>query len=408
MSEFFIKRPNFAWVVALFISLAGLLVISKLPVAQYPNVAPPQITITATYPGASAKVLVDSVTSVLEESLNGAKGLLYFESTNNSNGSAEIVVTFEPGTDPDLAQVDVQNRLKKAEARMPQAVLTQGLQVEQTSAGFLLIYALSYKEGAQRSDTTTLGDYAARNINNELRRLPGVGKLQFFSSEAAMRVWIDPQKLVGFGLSIDDVSNAIRGQNVQVPAGAFGSAPGSSAQELTATLAVKGTLDDPQEFGQVVLRANQDGSLVRLADVARLELGKESYNISSRLNGTPTVGGAIQLSPGANAIQTATLVKQRLAELSAFFPEDMQYSVPYDTSRFVDVAIEKVIHTLIEAMVLVFLVMFLFLQNVRYTLIPSIVVPVCLLGTLMVMYLLGFSVNMMTMFGMVLAIGILV
>ncbi|MDA1411175.1 Multidrug export protein AcrF [Pseudomonas aeruginosa] len=223
-----------------------------------------------------------------------------------------------------------------------------------------------------------------------------------------MRVWIDPQKLVGFGLSIDDVSNAIRGQNVQVPAGAFGSAPGSSAQELTATLAVKGTLDDPQEFGQVVLRANQDGSLVRLADVARLELGKESYNISSRLNGTPTVGGAIQLSPGANAIQTATLVKQRLAELSAFFPEDMQYSVPYDTSRFVDVAIEKVIHTLIEAMVLVFLVMFLFLQNVRYTLIPSIVVPVCLLGTLMVMYLLGFSVNMMTMFGMVLAIGILV
>ena len=213
---------------------------------------------------------------------------------------------------------------------------------------------------------------------------------------------------MGFGLSIDDVSNAIRGQNVQVPAGAFGSAPGSSAQELTATLAVKGTLDDPQEFGQVVLRANQDGSLVRLADVARLELGKESYNISSRLNGTPTVGGAIQLSPGANAIQTATLVKQRLAELSAFFPEDMQYSVPYDTSRFVDVAIEKVIHTLIEAMVLVFLVMFLFLQNVRYTLIPSIVVPVCLLGTLMVMYLLGFSVNMMTMFGMVLAIGILV
>ncbi|SDY43087.1 efflux RND transporter permease subunit [Pseudomonas sp. NFIX28] len=408
MSQFFIKRPNFAWVVALFISLAGMLVISKLPVAQYPNVAPPQITVTATYPGASAKVLVESVTSVLEESLNGAKGLLYFESTNNSNGTAEIVVTFEPGVDPDLAQVDVQNRLKKAEARMPQAVLTQGLQVEQSSAGFLLIYALNYKDGTQHADTTALGDYAARNINNELRRLPGVGKLQFFSSEAAMRVWIDPQKLVGYGLSIEDVSNAIREQNVQVPAGAFGSTPGSSAQELTATLAVKGILDNPQEFGQIVLRANQDGSSVKLADVARLELGQENYNISSRLNGTPAVGGAIQLSPGANAIQTAELVKQRLAELSAFFPEDVQYSVPYDTSRFVDVAIEKVIHTLIEAMVLVFLVMFLFLQNVRYTLIPSIVVPVCLLGTLMVMYLLGFSVNMMTMFGMVLAIGILV
>jgi len=408
MSLFFIKRPNFSWVMALFITLAGLLVIPALPVAQYPNVAPPQITVTATYPGASAKVLVDSVTSVIEESLNGAKNLLYFESTNNSNGIAEVLVTFEPGTDPQLAQVDVQNRLKKAEARTPQAVTTQGIEVEQTSAGFLLIYALSYKDGAQNPDTTLLGDYAARNINNELRRVPGVGKLQFFSSEAAMRVWIDPQKLVGYGLSIDDVSNAIRGQNVQVPAGSFGASPGSSEQELTATLAVKGTLDDPQEFGRIVLRANQDGSMVKLADVARLEVGSESYNFSSRLDGKPAVAGAIQLSPGANAIQTAAAVKQRLAELSAYFPEGVEYSVPYDTSRFVEVAIEKVIYTLVEAMVLVFLVMFLFLQNVRYTLIPTIVVPVCLAGTLAVMYLLGFSVNMMTMFGMVLAIGILV
>ncbi|MEE9101845.1 efflux RND transporter permease subunit [Pseudomonas nitroreducens] len=408
MSKFFILRPNFAWVVALFISLAGLLVIPLLPVAQYPNVAPPQITVTATYPGASAQVLVDSVTSVIEEELNGAKGLLYFESTSNSNGTAEVMVTFQPGTNPELAQVDVQNRLKKAEARMPQPVLTQGLEVEQTSAGFLLIYALNYKEGAQRSDTTALGDYAARNINNELRRVSGVGKLQFFSSEAAMRVWVDPQKLVGYGLSIDDVSNAIRGQNVQVPAGAFGSSPGSAAQEVTATLAVKGTLDDPAEFGRIVLRANPDGSTVKLAEVARLEVGSESYNFASRLNGKPAVAGAIQLSPGANALQTAALVKERLAELSVNFPDDVEYSVPYDTSRFVDVAIEKVIHTLIEAMVLVFLVMFLFLQNVRYTLIPAIVVPVCLLGTLTMMYLLGFSVNMMTMFGMVLAIGILV
>ncbi|MFZ6047075.1 multidrug efflux RND transporter permease subunit [Pseudomonas sp. CR3202] len=408
MSKFFITRPNFAWVVALFISLAGLLVIPLLPVAQYPNVAPPQITISATYPGASAKVLVDSVTSVIEESLNGAKDLLYFESTNNSNGIAEIVVTFQPGTDPQLAQVDVQNRLKKAEARMPQPVLAQGIQVEQTSAGFLLIYALSYKEGSEHADTTALGDFAARNINNELRRVPGVGKLQFFSSEAAMRVWIDPQKLVGYGLSIDDVSNAIAGQNVQVPAGSFGSSPGNIQQELTATLAVKGTLDSPEEFGRIVLRANADGSTVKLADVARLEIGSESYNFSSRLNGKPAVAAAIQLSPGANAIQTAEAVKQRLAELSVSFPSGVEYSVPYDTSRFVDVAIEKVIHTLLEAMVLVFLVMFLFLQNVRYTLIPSIVVPVCLLGTLAIMYLLGFSVNMMTMFGMVLAIGILV
>ncbi|QWA31531.1 efflux RND transporter permease subunit [Pseudomonas sp. RC3H12] len=407
MSKFFINRPNFAWVVALFISLAGLLVIPALPVAQYPSVAPPQISITAFYPGASAKVLVESVTSIIEESLNGAKGLLYYESTNNSNGVAEVLVTFEPGTQPDMAQVDVQNRLKKAEARMPQAVLTQGLKVEQASSGFLLIYALTSTAGNQ-GDTTALADYAARNINNELLRVPGVGKLQFFSSEAAMRVWVDPQKLVGYGLSIDDINNAIRGQNVQVPAGSFGSTPGASEQELTATLAVQGTLETPEAFAAIVLRANPDGSSVRLGDVARMAIGSENYNLSSRLDGKPAVAGAVQLAPGANAIQTATLVKERLAELSQFFPEGVEYSVPYDTSRFVDVAIEKVIHTLIEAMVLVFLVMFLFLQNVRYTLIPSIVVPVCLLGTLMVMKLLGFSVNMMTMFGMVLAIGILV
>ncbi|SDA65453.1 multidrug efflux pump [Pseudomonas sp. NFPP33] len=408
MSLFFIRRPNFAWVVALFISLAGLLAIPFLPVAQYPNVAPPQITVTATYPGASAQVLTDSVTSVIEEELNGAKNLLYFESTSNANGIAEITVTFQPGTDPELAQVDVQNRLKKAEARMPQAVLTLGIQTEQATAGFLLIYALSYKDGGKNDNTTALADYAARNINNEIRRVPGVGKLQFFASEAAMRVWIDPQKLVGYGLSIDDVNNAIRAQNVQVPAGAFGSTPGSSEQQLTATLAVKGTLDNPDEFADIVLRANQDGSRLTLGDVARIEVGSQDYNFGSRQDGKPAVAAAVQLSPGANAIQTAEAVKQRLTELSVNFPDNVEFSVPYDTSRFVDVAIDKVIMTLVEAMVLVFLVMFLFLQNVRYTLIPSIVVPVCLLGTLTFMYLLGFSVNMMTMFGMVLAIGILV
>ncbi|HHC3805566.1 MULTISPECIES: multidrug efflux RND transporter permease subunit TMexD [Klebsiella/Raoultella group] len=408
MPLFFIRRPNFAWVVALFISLGGLLVIPFLPVAQYPNVAPPQITVTATYPGASAQVLTDSVTSVIEEELNGAKNLLYFESTSNANGIAEITVTFQPGTDPELAQVDVQNRLKKAEARMPQAVLTLGIQTEQATDGFLLIYSLRYKDGDKNANTTALADYAVRNVNNEIRRLPGVGKLQFFDSEAAMRVWIDPQKLVGYGLSIDDVNNAIRTQNVQVPAGAFGSTPGSSEQELTATLTVKGTLDNPEEFAAIVLRANQDGSRLTLGDVARIEVGSQDYNFGSRQDGKPAVAAAVQLSPGANAIQTAEAVKQRLTELSANFPDNVEFSVPYDTSRFVDVAIDKVIMTLIEAMVLVFLVMFLFLQNVRYTLIPSIVVPVCLLGTLTFMYLLGFSVNMMTMFGMVLAIGILV
>ncbi|MDO7911197.1 multidrug efflux RND transporter permease subunit [Pseudomonas sp. 22-AL-CL-001] len=408
MPQFFIKRPNFAWVVALFISMAGLLVIPLLPVSQYPDVAPPQISISATYPGASAQVLADSVTSVIEDELNGAKNMLYFESSSNANGIAEVTVTFAPGTNPELAQVDVQNRLKKAEARLPQAVLNLGVQTEQASSGFLLIYALRYKDGAENADTTALADYAVRHVNPEIRRLPGVGKLQFFDSEAAMRVWIDPQKLIGFGLSIDDVNNAIRNQNVQVPAGAFGSTPADEGQELTATLAVKGTLTTPEEFGRIVLKSQQDGSQVLLGQVARLEIGKQDYNFTSRLNGKPSVAAAVQLTPGANAIRTAEAIKTRLNALSAALPEGVEVSVPYDTSRFVDVAISKVIHTLVEAMVLVFIVMFLFLQNVRYTLIPGIVVPVCLAGTLSVMYLLGFSVNMMTMFGMVLAIGILV
>ncbi len=406
MPQFFINRPNFAFVVAIFICLAGLLAIPSLPVAQYPNVAPPQIMIYATYPGASATILNETVTSLIEEELNGAKGLLYYESSSSSNGMAEINVTFEPGTDPDLAQVDVQNRLKRAEARLPQPVLQQGLQVEQASSNFLMIYALSYKDGDK--DPVGLADYAARNINNEIRRLPGVGRVQMFSSERAMRVWVDPSRLVGYGLSVDDVNRAIAAQNVQVPAGSFGEQPGTSEQELTATLIVQGTLETAEEFADIVLRANPDGSTVRLGDVARVEMGREEYRFSSRLNGQPAAAAAVQLTSDANAIATANAVKQRLKELSALFPEDMEYSTPYDTSIFVDVAIKKVVATLAEAVVLVFLVMFLFLQNFRYTLIPTIVVPVCLLGTFAVMSVLGFSVNMMTMFGMVLAIGILV
>jgi len=407
MSKFFIARPKLAWVVALFISLAGLLAIPALSVSQFPDVAPPQISVSATYPGASARTLVESVTSVLEEELNGAKGLLYFESSS-SNGTAEITVTFKPGTDPALAQVDVQNRLKKAEARLPAAVTQQGLQVEQANAGFLIIYSLTYKGEDAHKDVVGLADYAARHINNEIRRLPGVGKLQFFGSEAAMRVWVDPQKLLGFGLSVADVNAAIAAQNVQVPAGSFGSRPGSAEQELSATLVVQGMLESPAAFGRIVLRANSDGSAVRLADVARLEIGRQDYSIESRQDGRKAVAAAVQLTPGGNAIATANAVKARLQELSTGFPADMEFSIAYDTSTFVKVAIKKVLQTLAEAMVLVFLVMFLFLQNFRYTLVPAIVVPVCLMGTLAVMQLLGFSVNMMTMFGMVLAIGILV
>lgn len=408
MPDFFISRPKFAWVVAIFITLAGLFALPHLPVAQFPVVAPPQIVVSAVYPGASATVLVDSVTSVLEEELNGTKGMLYFESSSNSNGMAELTVTFQPGTDSSVAQMEVQNRLKKAESRLPSAVIQQGLQVEEANAGFLMFYALTYKGDDSNKDVVGLADFAARNINNEIRRVDGVGKLKFFASEAAMRIWLDPQKLVGYGLSIEDVNAAISAQNIQVPAGSFGSRPGSSEQELTATIAVKGTLENPAEFGKIRLRTLADGAVVYLSDVARIEIGQKDYNFESRLNGKKTVIGAVQLAPGANAIKTVDAVKARLAELSVNLPDDVEVSVPFDTSRFVKAAIEKVIYTLIEAVVLVFLVMLLFLQNLRYTLIPTIVVPVCLLGTFAVMYLIGFSVNMMTMFGMVLAIGILV
>jgi multidrug efflux pump len=408
MSKFFIHRPNFAWVVAIFIALAGLLSLPKLPVAQYPTVAPPQINIQATYPGASATLISESVISVIEEELNGAKNLLYYDSSANSTGFGEITVTFEPGTDIDLAQVDIQNRIKKAEARLPVAVVQQGLQIEQANTGFLMIIALGYKEGAKNQDQIALADYVVRHVNNEIRRLPGVGKLQFFATESAMRVWIDPQKLLGYGLSVADVNAAIAAQNLQVPAGSFGARPGSAEQELTATIVVKGTLDDAREFANIVLRANPDGSQVTLGDVARMEIGRQNYLFDSRVNGKNGIASAVLLSPGANALETARAVSKRLEELSAGFPDDIEYSIPYDTSRFVDVAIGKVLQTLAEAILLVFLVIFLFLQNLRYTLIPIIVVPVSLLGTMSVMLLFGFSVNMMTMFGMVLAIGILV
>lgn len=406
MPDFFIHRPNFAWVIAIFIALAGALAISSLPVAQYPSVAPPQIVISATYPGASAQTLNDSVVSLIEEELNGVKGLLYYESQSNSSGAAETTVTFVPGTDPDLAQIDVQNRIKRVESRLPAAVMQQGLLVEQASSNFLLIFALTYKESGK--DEVGLADYVARNVNNEVRRIPGVGRVQMFASERAMRIWIDPAKLVGYGLSVTDVDRAIASQNAQVSGGSIGNQPSPADQEVTATIMVQGQLASVEEFSRIVLRANPNGSTVHLSDVARVEMGRQDYSLSSRLNGQTAASVAVQLAPGANALATAKGVKARLHELSAAFPTDITYSVPYDTSKFVEVAIKKVLITLIEAVALVFLIILLFLQNIRYTLIPTIIVPICLLGTLAVMLPLGFSVNMMTMFGMVLAIGILV
>ncbi|MDR6711332.1 multidrug efflux pump [Pseudomonas hunanensis] len=405
MPQFFIDRPIFAWVVALFILLAGALAIPQLPVAQYPNVAPPQVEIYAVYPGASAATMDESVVSLIEQELNGADNLLYFQS-QSSLGSATITATFQPGTQPDLAQVDVQNRLKVVESRLPRPVTQQGLQVEKVSTGFLLLATLTSEDGSL--DETALSDILARNVMNEIRRLKGVGKAQLYGSERAMRIWIDPSKLIGFKLTPDDVAQAIAGQNAQVAPGSIGDLPSRATQEITANVVVKGQLSLPEEFAAIVLRANPDGSTVTIGDVARVEIGAQEYQYGTRLNGKPSTAFAVQLSPGANAMETATLVREKMAQLAHLFPAGVRYDIPYDTSPFVKVSIQQVITTLFEAMLLVFAVMFLFLQNIRYTLIPTLVVPVALMGTFAVMLALGFSINVLTLFGMVLAIGILV
>ncbi|MEN5302381.1 efflux RND transporter permease subunit [Pseudomonas sp. TWI628] len=405
MPQFFIDRPIFAWVVALFILLAGALAIPQLPVAQYPNVAPPQVEIYAVYPGASAATLDESVVSLIEQELNGADNLLYF-SSQSSLGSATITATFEPGTHPDLAQVDVQNRLKVVESRLPRQVTQQGLQVEKVSTGFLLLGTLTSEDGSL--DETALSDILARNVMNEIRRLKGVGKAQLYGSERAMRIWIDPRKLIGFNLTPNDVAEAIAAQNAQVAPGSIGDLPARGTQEITANVVVRGQLGTPEEFAAIVLRANPDGSSVTVGDVARVEIGAQEYQYGTRLNGKPATAFSVQLAPGANAMETATLVRAKMKELSRYFPEGVRYDIPYDTSPFVKVSIQQVINTLFEAMLLVFAVMFLFLQNLRYTLIPTLVVPVALMGTFAVMLAMGFSVNVLTLFGMVLAIGILV
>ncbi|WPX88772.1 efflux RND transporter permease subunit [Pseudomonas asiatica] len=405
MPQFFIDRPVFAWVVALFILLAGALAIPQLPVAQYPNVAPPQVEVYAVYPGASAATMDESVVSLIEQELNGADNLLYFES-QSSLGSATITATFAPGTNPDLAQVDVQNRLKVVESRLPRPVTQQGLQVEKVSTGFLLLATLTSEDG--KLDETALSDILARNVMDEIRRLKGVGKAQLYGSERAMRIWIDPRKLIGFNLTPNDVAEAIAAQNAQVAPGSIGDLPTRGTQEITANVVVKGQLSTPEEFAGIVLRANPDGSTVTIGDVARVEIGAQEYQYGTRLNGKPATAFSVQLSPGANAMETATLVRAKMQDLARYFPEGVKYDIPYDTSPFVKVSIEQVINTLFEAMLLVFAVMFLFLQNLRYTLIPTLVVPVALMGTFAVMLAMGFSVNVLTLFGMVLAIGILV
>ena len=406
MAQFFIDRPIFAWVIALFITVLGGAAVTQLPIAQYPSVAPPSIVISLAYPGASAQTLEDSVISVIEREMNGSPGLLYVESVSQADGTGSITLSFEIGTSSDLAQVDVQNRLSRAAPRLPLAVTQQGVRVDKSRSNFLLFTILSSDDPS--IDPIALGDYASRNVLPEIQRLPGVGTAQLFGTERAMRIWIDPQKLVGFSLSTANVTQAIQSQNAQVSSGTIGDLPNVAGQSIFATVVVKGQLETTAQFGNIVLRANADGSTVRLKDVARIELGGQSYATSARLNGNPSTGIGVQLAPSGNALQTAKLVAARMEELQRFFPAGVKYTIPYDSSRFVSISIRQVAETLVEAVVLVFLVMYLFLQNIRYTIIPTIVVPVALLGTFGVLLALGFSINVLTMFGMVLVIGIVV
>jgi multidrug efflux pump len=406
MPAFFIERPIFAWVVALFICLIGAISIPLLAVAQYPIIAPPSISISTSYPGASPEELYNSVTRPIEEELNGASGILNFESTSDSLGQVEIIANFQPGTDTTTASVDVQNRIKRVEARLPPAVIQQGILVEEASSAVLQIITLRSTDNSL--DEVGLGDFMVRNIVGEIRRIPGVGRATLYSTEQSLRIWVDPEKLIGFNLTSEDVTKAIAAQNAQVASGSLGAEPSVPGQKVSALVLVKGQLSTPAEFGSIVLHANADGSVVRLRDVARIEIGGMGYQFTTRLNGKPTAGLSVMLAPSGNALATAAAVKAKMEELSKFFPANIAYDIPYDITPVVKAAIEKVLHTLVEAVVLVFIVMFLFLQNIRYTFIPTIVVPVALLGACATLLLAGYSINMLTLFAMVMAIGILV
>ena len=406
MPSFFIDRPIFAWVVALFICLIGAIAVPLLPIAQYPIIAPPSISISTSYPGASPENLYNSVTRLIEEELNGASGILNFESTSDSLGQVEIIANFQPGTNTNDASVEVQNRIKRVEARLPRAVMQQGILIEEASSAVLQIITLSSTDGSL--DEVGLGDFMIRNVLGEVRRIPGVGRATLYSTERSLRVWVDPAKLVGYGLTADDVNKAIAAQNAQVASGSIGAEPSTSNQRTSSLVLVKGQLSSPDEFGAIILRANADGSTVRLRDVARVEVGGLSYQFNTRLNGKPTAGLSVLMSPTGNALATASAVEAKMKELSRFFPANITYEIPYNITPVVEASIKKVLTTLIEAVVLVFVVMFLFLQNIRYTIIPTIVVPVALLGACTMLLLAGYSINMLSMFAMVLAVGILV
>ena len=406
LSRFFIDRPIFAWVIAIVIMLAGILAIRTLPIAQYPSIALPQVSVTANYPGASAKTVEDSVTQVIEQKMKGLDGLEYMSSTSDSSGSATTTLTFKAGTNVDIAQVQVQNKLQTATALLPQEVQQQGLSVVKSTRNFLMVVGLYSK--APGTTNVDLADYIASNLQDPLSRVEGVGDVQLFGAQYAMRIWLDPDKLSSFSLTPADVTTAIRAQNAQVSAGQLGGTPAAPGTALNATISAQSRLQTPEQFGAIIVRNSTGGAIIHLRDVARVELGAESYVFNAHFNGHPAAGLAIKLAPGGNALDTADAVKARMVELSKSFPAGFEYVVPYDSTPFVAQSIHEVVKTLVEAMILVFIVMFLFLQNWRATLIPTIAVPVVLLGTFGVLAVFGYSINTLTMFGVVLAIGLLV
>ena len=404
--KFFIDRPVFAWVIALTILLAGFSALRVLPVEQYPSIAPPSLSVSVNYPGADASVLETNVTQVIEQAINGVEGFLYMTSSSESNGRASITVTFESGTDIDLAQVDVQNRLRTVEQRLPEEVRRQGILVNKASAGFLMIVALTSKTGA--TTPLELGNFASTRVIDELRRVPGVGDIRSFSSEYAMRIWLNPDKLTAYSMTAAEVLAAIREQNSQSPGGSLGDLPIANGYEISAPILTQNRFSSAEEFSSIILRSNPDGSAVHLSDVARIELGAQSYVFDIEVNGKSAAGMAMQLSAGANALSAAKGIRSRMLELEQSFPQDIGWTVPFDTTPFITISIEEVVKTLVEAMLLIVLVMFLFLQSWRATLIPTIVVPIALAGGCLGLWLFGFSINVLTLFAMVLAIGILV
>ncbi|MHA42069.1 efflux RND transporter permease subunit [Salmonella enterica] len=406
MANFFIRRPIFAWVLAIILMMAGALAIMQLPVAQYPTIAPPAVSISATYPGADAQTVQDTVTQVIEQNMNGIDNLMYMSSTSDSAGSVTITLTFQSGTDPDIAQVQVQNKLQLATPLLPQEVQQQGISVEKSSSSFLMV--AGFVSDNPNTTQDDISDYVASNIKDSISRLNGVGDVQLFGAQYAMRIWLDANLLNKYQLTPVDVINQLKVQNDQIAAGQLGGTPALPGQQLNASIIAQTRLKDPEEFGKVTLRVNTDGSVVHLKDVARIELGGENYNVVARINGKPASGLGIKLATGANALDTATAIKAKLAELQPFFPQGMKVVYPYDTTPFVKISIHEVVKTLFEAIILVFLVMYLFLQNIRATLIPTIAVPVVLLGTFAVLAAFGYSINTLTMFSMVLAIGLLV